>query len=60
MAHVLGTEHVYLPIFSPLHMNCGVITFVIAVIIYTSQCKEKMAGDYWFAPPSPTPVQNSK
>lgn len=60
MARVLGTEHVYLPIFPPLHMNLGVITFVMAAVIYTSRCKEKTAGECRLAAPSPTPIQNSK
>lgn len=30
MVYVLRTELFYLPIFSPLYMNCRFITFVIA------------------------------
>lgn len=30
MVYILGTRHFYWPIFSPLHMNCWFITFVIA------------------------------
>lgn len=30
MTYVLGTEHFYLPVFSPLRMNGWFITFVIA------------------------------
>ena len=56
MVYILGTEHFYLPIFSPLHMNCWFISFVIAeYYLQISAEGQNSWGNVYLLPPPQLP-----